>query len=60
MQTITDFLSAFGWCLFGIAAVLMAIFVLKLLHRFDRVLALAEKGAIKRLPRKLVKMVGKL
>lgn len=59
MQTMTDFLSAFGWCLIGIAAVLIAIFALRLLRRFDRVLALAERDAIKRLPKKLVKLVGK-
>lgn len=55
----TDFLSAIGWCLFGIAAVLTTIFFLKMLPRFDRIIALAEMGAVNRLPSWMRKLIGK-
>jgi len=42
------------------ALVLFAILGLRLLRRFDRVLTLAEQGAIKRLPKRLVKLIDRL
>ena len=59
MNEWTNFLSAVGWCLFGVAAVLATIFFLKMLSRFDRIIALAEVGAVNRLPSWLRKLIGK-
>jgi hypothetical protein len=46
MSEWTDFLSALNGCLFGIAAILAAIFFLKMVSRFDRIITLAEKKAL--------------
>ena len=48
----TAFLSVLGWCLFGLAAVLLTVFLLRALKRVDRVLSLAEANAIKFLTRR--------
>jgi hypothetical protein len=59
MSEWTNLISAFGWCLFGIAAVLAAVFFLRMVSRFDRIIALAEKGAVGRLPLWLAKLVDR-
>jgi hypothetical protein len=51
MSGITDFLSAVALCLFGIAAN-------RLIPRFDRLLTLAENGALRQLPTVLRKLIG--
>jgi hypothetical protein len=55
----TAFLSAIGWCLFGIAAIIIAVCLLRLLSRFDRIIALAEIGAGDRLPSWMRKLIGR-
>jgi hypothetical protein len=59
MAELTNLLSAVALCLFGVAAILAARFALKMVPRFDRVLTLIEKGALSRLPTRLVKLIGK-
>lgn len=50
MDELTDLFSGMGWCLFGLAAVLLTIFLLKMIPRFDRIIALAESVSLNKLP----------
>lgn len=59
MTELTDFLTALGWCLFGIAAVITAVTALRLVSRVDRVLTLAEQRAVERLEYGLRRITGK-
>ena len=59
MHRLTDLFAGFGWCLFGFAAVLVAVFLLRLLRRIDRIIALAEIGAVDHLPAIVRKLLGK-
>jgi hypothetical protein len=51
MNGLTELLSAIGWCLFGIAAN-------RLFPRIDRLIVLAESGALRQLPSMLRKLIG--
>lgn len=59
MSDLTELFSGFGWCLFGVAAVLLTIFLLRLLRRLDRIIALAEIGAVDQIPAIVRKLLGK-
>ena len=59
MSGLTEFFSGFGWCLFGFAAVLVAIFLLRLLRRLDRIISLAEIGAVDQIPAVIRRLLGK-
>ncbi len=59
MSELTELFSGFGWCLFGIAAILVAVFLLRLLRRLDRIIALAEIGAVEQIPAIVRKLLGK-
>jgi hypothetical protein len=59
MKDLTELFSGAGWFLFSIAAVLVAIFLLRMVRRFDRIIALAEIGAVDELPRIIRKILGK-
>jgi hypothetical protein len=59
MSGLTELFSGFGWFLFGLAAVLVAVFLLRLLRRLDRIIALAEIGAVDQLPAIVRKLLGK-
>jgi hypothetical protein len=59
MSELIDLFSGAGWFLFSVAAVLVAVFLLRTLPRFDRIIALAEIGAINQLPAIVRKLIGK-
>ncbi len=59
MTSLTEFVSAVAWFLFGIAAVLLTIFLLRLSRRLDRIIALAKAGAMDALPMIVRRLVGK-
>jgi hypothetical protein len=59
MREVTDLFSGAGWLLFGVAAVLVAVFLLKILRRLDRIISLAELGAINQLPTIVRRLIGK-
>jgi hypothetical protein len=59
MKELTDLFSGAGLFLFGIAAVLAGIFLLRILRRVDRIIALAEIGAVDQLPSIVRKVLGK-
>jgi hypothetical protein len=59
MKDLIDLFSGAGWFLFGVAAVLVAIFLLRMLGRFDRLIGLAEIGAVGQLPTLVRKLLGK-
>ena len=59
MSGLTDFFSGVGWCLFGVAAVLVAVWLLRTLPRVDRIISLAEMGAIDQIPSIVRKLIGK-
>ena len=50
MSALTDLFSGAGWFLFGVAAVLFTTFLLRMVRRFDRIISLAEIGAVNQLP----------
>ena len=59
VSEIINLLSEVGLCLFGIAGVLLALFLLRILPRVDRLLTLAEMGAVEQLPLIVRKLLGK-
>lgn len=59
MKELTDLFSGAGWFLFGVAAVLGTSFLILLLTRLDRIIALAEMGAVDQLPSVVRKLLGK-
>jgi hypothetical protein len=59
MSGVTSLLSAVASCFFGMAAVLLTVFLLRSLRRFDRIIALAEMGAASQLPQVLRKLTGR-
>jgi len=59
MSGLTDLFSGVGWCLFGIAAVLVAIWLLRILPRVDRIISLAEMGAVDQIPTIVRRLLGK-
>lgn len=59
MDALSKLFSGFGLCLFGIAAVLLTIFLLRLLRRLDRIISMAEIGASDQIPRIVRKLLGK-
>lgn len=59
MADLTNLLSAVANCLIGIAAILGARFALTMVPRIDRVLTLLEKGALARLPTKVMRLIKK-
>ena len=59
MKELTDLFAGAGWFLFGVAAVLIAVFLLRLPRRLDRIIALAEIGAVDQLPLVVRKLLGR-
>lgn len=59
MNELTELFSGAGWFLFSVAAVLVAMFLLRLLPRVDRIISLAEIGAVDQLPQIVRKLLGK-
>lgn len=59
MSELTDLFSGLGWCLFGFAAVLVAVWLFRTLPRVDRIISLAEMGAVDQIPAIIRKLLGK-
>ena len=59
MKELAELFSGAGWLLFSIAAVLIAMFLIRLLPCVDRIISLAEMGAVEQLPAIVRKLLGK-